>query len=264
MRKHGDEDQGHEKCDDKLPTRHLGLLYDGNAIQALLQGKNNEIARLNREVAQASEGKVAADRALREQVVRMQVMAQEHETDRTRWENELKDVQEKIGKAEDCQEHLTAQLAGKAAKLVEIKQKLDKTKTRFGQKKIENTNLKGALADMERKRDHYKHNEEVAAANAKLAGQHYENEIAKLRQKLETERKLGVAEGKGEVAAAAAVVKQYESEMRTLHEELERRDKTIEQMTPAYNAANSFAAAVRGVPVQKRLNDGPVIREVEA
>ena len=40
--------------------------------------------------------------------------------------------------------------------------------------------------------------------------------------------------------------------------------RTIEQMTPAYNAANSFAAAVRGVPVQKSLEDGPVIREVEA
>lgn len=263
MRK--DSDDSKHPLDEKLPTRGLGLFYD---VRAIVNQKDEKILqlenRLRNEVARLAECKSDADRKLEAQVVRMQAMAREHEADRARREKELKDVQEKIGEAEDCQDHLTAQLVAASAKLVVIKQKLDKTKTRLGEKKIENTKLKGALADMERKRDHCKHNEEVAAANAKLAGQHYENEIAELRQKLETERKLGVAEGKGEVAAAAAVVKQYESEMRRLHEELERRGKTIEQMTPAYNAANSFAAAVRGVPVQKSLEDGPVIREVEA
>jgi len=250
-----------EECEE-LPTRFLGLSYDGDAIRASLKEKDDEIARLNGEVARLAECKSNADGKLEALVVRMQAMAREHEVDRARREKELNDVQEKIGAAEDRQEHTTAQLAEKAAELVKTKEELESCKQKIAARKHKCATLKEKLAGVECEREHYKHNEQVADANAKLAAK----QIAELRRQLETERKLGVAEGKGEVAATSAVVKQYESEMRKLHQKNDQLQKQIENMMPVYNTASAFAAAVHGgVPVQKSIaDDGPVIREVEA
>lgn len=259
-----DEEQGHEECDE-LPTRLMGLSYDTDAIRASLKQKDDEIARLNGEVARVAEGKVLVERALREQVVRMQVMAREHKADRAKRGKELKDVQEKIGEAEDRQERLTAQLAEKAAELVQIKEELELCTKKIAAKKQKCATLKGKLADVERQRDNYKQNEALAAGNAKRARDHYKKQIDELRRQLKTERQLGVEEGKGAVAAVSAVADHYESKMRELLQNNDELKQKIENMMPVYNTASAFAAAVHGgVPVQKSIADnGPVIESVE-
>ncbi len=256
-----------------LPTTWGGLALDADKIRALLKEKDKEIARLNGEVArlngklaQASEGKVAAERACQEQVVRMERLDKQGAADRVEYNAQLEDIGKRLEAAVATRMSSDAKLAKTAAELVETKAALKSCKQKVVEKRQKCATLRDKVSDMTVNLNRCNSLLEAAEKTAELAKEAAEKQIKELQRNLTTERQLGVAEGKGDVAATTAVVKQYESEMRKLHQKNDQLKKQIENMMPVYNTASAFAAAVHGgVPVQKSIADkGPVIQEVEA